>query len=182
MTMPKIAPAAGRAALLGLLFLSFLPRGVSAQASGRAFDDAARGETVSWTVALPPPGIVKPGARVALTLQGTVLDGWHVYGLRQVPAGPTPLKISLDESAVAAAAGKISASAPVRVHDRGFDLDVEYYSRAFTVTVPLRIAAKAADGPQQIPVSVRFQTCNDRICQPPKTVRLAAPVTVRTGG
>jgi hypothetical protein len=46
------------------------------------------------------------------------------------------------------------------------------------VTLPLQLAAHAAGGSQQIPVSVRFQTCNDRICQPPKTVHLSAAVSV----
>ena len=41
---------------------------------------------------------------------------------------------------------------------------------------------KEAAGPQQIPISVRFQTCNGHICQPPKTVKLSVPVTVRANG
>jgi hypothetical protein len=32
--------------------------------------------------------------------------------------------------------------------------------------------------PQVIPVSVRFQTCSDRECQPPRTVHLAVPIDV----
>lgn len=150
-------------------------------ASAQVTDDAARGETVSWAIAAPS-GAVKPGSRIALTLEGTVLEGWHVYALKQLPAGPTPLKVSLDKSEAVMAAGVITASTPVKVHDWGFDLDVEYYSHAFTLSVPLRIGAKLADGPQQIPVSVRFQTCNDRICQPPKTAHLSAFVNVRTNG
>jgi len=177
MPLMKIAPAAMRSVLLGSLLFSLLPHGASAQTS----DDAARGETVSWAIAAPA-GTVKPGAKVSLTLQGTVLDGWHVYGLRQLPAGPTPLKVDLTKGEIVAAAGAVTASVPTKVHDQGFDLDVEYYSRAFTVSVPLRLGAKLSDGPQQISVNVRFQTCNDRICQPPKTVHLFAPITVRTDG
>ena len=47
-----------------------------------------------------------------------------------------------------------------------------------TATVPVKLAAHAAAGKQTIPVTVRFQTCNGAICQPPKTVHLSAPVTI----
>ncbi len=181
MPMPKIAPAAIRAALLSPIFLGFPLHGAIAKTISPASDDAARGETVSWTITAPS-GPVKLGSLVSLTLQGTVLDGWHVYGLSQLPAGPTPLKVSLDKNEIAKTVGKISGSAPVKVRDQAFGLEVEYYSHAVSVTVPVRIAAKSVDGPQQIPVSVRFQTCNDRICQPPKTVHLSAPISVRTDG
>jgi thiol:disulfide interchange protein DsbD len=173
MTITKTGPAA----LLAALFLGICLHGASAQTA----DDPARAETVSWTIEAPADA-VRPGGRLALTVKGAVLDGWHVYGLKQLAAGPTPLRVKLEANDVAAEAGTIKASAATKVHDRAFDLTVEYYSKDFTLTVPARVAAKAAGGPQQIPVSVRFQTCNDRICQPPKTLRLSVPVTVRTEG
>ncbi|HEY4275055.1 MAG TPA: protein-disulfide reductase DsbD domain-containing protein [Rhizomicrobium sp.] len=151
------------------------------QAASANSDDAARGETVSWTAAAPSAA-VKPGAPVTLTVQGKVLEGWHVYGLKQLPNGPTPLKLGVDANPAAVSDGAAGGSATTKVHDRGFDLDVEYYSSAFALTMPVRIAAGAAAGVQTVPLSVRFQTCNDRICQPPKTVHLSASVNVQAGG
>ena len=43
----------------------------------------------------------------------------------------------------------------------------------------MRIAAKASAGKQLVPVSVHFQTCDGRICQPPKTVKLTAALNVQ---
>jgi thiol:disulfide interchange protein DsbD len=139
------------------------------------------GETVAWTLAAPAAASVKPGGRVVLSLRGVVKDGWHVYGLNQLPAGPTPLRVALESNAIAASAGPITASPPTRQHDPSFNLETQYYSRDVTVTAPIRISAKAASGVQQVPLTVRYQTCDGRFCQPPKTVRLNAAVTV-TGG
>jgi hypothetical protein len=139
------------------------------------------GETVAWTLSAPPAESVKPGSRVVLSLQGAVRDTWHVYGLKQLPAGPTPLRVALEPGGVATADGAPSANAPIKVHDPSFDLETQYYTREVAVKVPVRIAARAAAGPQQIPLTVRYQTCDGRVCQPPKSIRLSATVNVRGG-
>jgi hypothetical protein len=139
-------------------------------------------ETVTWTVTTPSAKAVKPGSKLALTLHGAVQDGWHVYALKQLPEGPTPLRVTLDPSEVAAADGAPSGSAPTTIHDPAFDLDTQFYARAFTLTAPVRVGSHIAAGRQLIPVSVRYQTCNGRICQPPKTVHLSVPIDVRAAG
>ena len=139
--------------------------------------DPAAAETVSWSASAHPDQ-VKPAGMLTLTLKAQVLDGWHVYALKQLPGGPTPLRITVDPNNIAAASGEPAGSPPLKIHDRSFDLDTQLYSHAFTVTVPVLVGSRPGVGRQLIPVSVRFQTCNDRICQPPKTVRLSAPITV----
>lgn len=172
------APVFVRSAVALALVAAALPSLAMAQGPGRG---PGRGlpDTVSWTASAPDT--VERGGRLNLTLQGLVEPGWHVYGLKQLPTGPTPLKVALEQNEVAAAAGAPTGSAPVKSHDPSFDLETQYYDKPFTVTAPVRIGAKAAAGRQLIPVSVRFQTCNGQICHPPKTVRLTVPVTVREG-
>ena len=167
------------ALILGLALAGFGLQGAKAQSSA---DDPARADTVSWTLAAASPDASAPGSRVVLTLQGTVVNGWHVYGLKQATLGPTPLLVALDKNGVAAAAGKPTASKPTRLRDPSFGLDTEFYTSPFTVSLPVRISSQAAAGSQVIPVSVRFQTCNGQICQPPKTVHLSTSVTVRAAG
>jgi DsbC/DsbD-like thiol-disulfide interchange protein len=142
--------------------------------------DPAAAQTVNWTVTADPADAVKQGGKLTLTLHGDVADGWHVYALKQLPNGPTPLRVSLDQNTIAAASGAPAGSPATKIHDQGFNLDTQFYSRAFTVSLPLTVAARVAGGPQQIPVSVRFQTCNDRVCQPPKTVHLTATVQIKS--
>ena len=166
--MNKTLVFAVSSALLGLA----LPA-----ASAQTADDPAQAATVSWTV--QSQSDVAPGSKLALTLQGTVQEGWHVYGLKQLPDGPTPLFVALDANPVAVADGAPKASAPTKLRDPSFGLVTQFYAQPFSVTVPVRIAAHSAAGQQVIPLSVRFQTCNGRICQPPKTVHLSATVSVR---
>lgn len=136
-------------------------------------------ETVTWTVSAPQT--VKPGARAVVLLQGVVREPWHVYGLKQLPAGPIPLRIAVEPGGAATADGAPTANAPTKVHDPSFNLETQYYTREISVKAPVRIAARAADGPQQIPLTVRYQSCDGRFCQPPKTVRLSATVNVKRG-
>jgi DsbC/DsbD-like thiol-disulfide interchange protein len=162
------------AALAGITLL-----GLAAPASAQTADPAAA-QTVNWTVTADPAAAVKQGGHVTLTLHGEVADGWHVYALKQLPNGPTPLRVTLDQNEVATASGAPVGSPATKIHDQGFNLDTQFYSHAFTVALPLQVAAHSASGPQQIPVSVRFQTCNDRVCQPPKTVHLTAAISIHS--
>jgi hypothetical protein len=161
-----------------VLVLSLL---LSQGASGQPADPAAA-ETATWTVAASPAQSIKPGTALTVTLHAKVQDGWHVYGLEQLPNGPTPLRITIDPNKVASASGAAKGSPTTKVHDPAFNLDTPLYSHAFSASVPVRVAPHLAAGPQAIPVSVRFQTCNGAICQPPKTVHLSAPVTIAAAG
>jgi hypothetical protein len=165
---------AGRiSGFIGVALLGFSLHGA---AMAQTPDDPARAETVSWTV--QPQTAAKPDGRLTLTLYGAVLDGWHVYALKQAPDGPTPLLVTLDANTVATADGSPAGSPPRKIHDPAFDLDTQFYSNAFTVTLPVRLKHNLSPGQQAIPLSVRFQTCNGRTCQPPKTVQLSAPVNL----
>ena len=152
-----------------------------ALAGAAAAQPSLGADTVSWSASAPAQG-AKPGGQAKITLRGAVQPGWHVYGLQQLPDGPTPLRVTLDASDIATADGQPSGTPPTKLQDPSFNLETQYYERDFTVTAPVRIGARAPAGQQQIPISVRFQTCNGRICQPPKTVRLSVPVTVRANG
>ena len=156
---------------------------LTAAASGAAFAQSFLGssDTVAWTASAAAPSL-KPGAKVKITLRGTVQSGWHVYGLQQLPDGPTPLRVTLDASDVASADGAPTGSPATKLQDPSFNLETQFYEHDFTVTAPARIGAHAAAGAQAIPLSIRFQTCNGHICQPPKTVKLSAPLTIGANG
>ncbi len=165
---PKAAVVLASSALLGLAL------------HGPAL--AQPGDTVSWTLSVQSPDTVKPGSQVAIQLHGAVVDGWHVYAFEQLPKGPIPLRVAVDPSEVAIADGAPTATPPTKFHDPSFNLDTEYYAKPFTVTVPVRVGTAVAAGPQQIPLSVRFQTCNGKTCRPPKTIHLTAAINVRKAG
>lgn len=154
-----------------LSIFALLPLGIAAMAQ-----DTVRPETVTWSVA--PAQSAKPGAKVALVLQGKVQNGWHVYSLQQKADGPTPLLVGLASNDIAKADGKVTESAPEKVRDAAFGFDTAFFAKPFTITVPVRLKPGAKAGAQTIPLNVRFQTCSGGTCQPPKTVHLSAAVTV----
>lgn len=152
--------------------------GLSLHSAAIAQPSAAQGDTVTWTV--QASDIAK--GKATLTLNGAVREGWHVYSLKQLPDGPTPLLITVDQNDFAKAGGTVAGSAPTKIHDPAFGLDTQFYESAFSLKVPVRLGGHPTAGPQSIPLSVRFQTCNGRVCQPPKTVHLSATINLPAGG
>jgi thiol:disulfide interchange protein DsbD len=116
--------------------------------------------------------------KIVIELSAAVQRGWHAYGLAQLPGGPTPLRVTLDANQVGEIAGPTSGTVPVKKHDAAFDLDTEVYEESFRLRLPVEINQHAAPGRSQVPVSVRFQACNDRVCLPPRTVHIPVPIKI----
>jgi len=135
-------------------------------------------DTVQWSASVSPPATLKRGSTGAIHLSADVLEGWHVYALAQPPGGPTPLRITLADNPIARIAGAASGTAPEQRHDPSFDLDTRFYPHSFVLSVPITVKPQAVVGAQSIPVDVHFQSCSERTCLPPKTIRLVVPVTV----
>lgn len=142
--------------------------------------NSSPGQTVHWAATLT--GAVKQGSETTLELSGAIEDGWHVYALTEPAGGPTALRVSLDENEVAQVAGVASGTAPSKRRDPSFGLVTQFYTHSFTVRVPVQVKQQPAAGRQSIPVSVRFQTCSDRECQPPTTIHLVVPIEVLPNG
>jgi hypothetical protein len=159
--MPKYA---GSVFALGAL------AGVSATAVAQAPPD-----TVHWTVTVASAA-VKAGSDVTVDVNGSIDDGWHVYGLKQLPGGPTSLRLTVDANDTATAAGDPSESPPQKIHDARFGLDTQFHTGTVMLHLPVHVTAAA--GNRTIPVSVRFQLCSEGECKPPRTVHLTALIEV----
>ena len=166
------------ACLSSVALVLALPVPAHAQTSASAPGNVPPVATVNWVAAPLVIGRQERGARNLITLRGQVKDGWHVYALTQPENGPTPLVVTLEANALAKAAGKPVGSQPTQAFDRSFNLNLPYYERGFQVNLPLRLAAGLAPGRYSLPVSIRFQTCNGRTCEPPRTVHLTVPVEI----
>jgi len=138
-------------------------------------------QPVQWTGAVAPKTAVRAGANIVIELSAAVQEGWHVYGLAQLPGGPTPLRVTLDTNAFVQTAGAPTGSSPVKKHDTAFDLDTEVYNGRFDLHLQAQINQHSPAGRNLIPVSVRFQACNDRVCLPPRTIHLSVPIEISEG-
>lgn len=148
-----------------------------------AVSSAAQGpiQPVQWKAAEVPTSAVRPGARVVIELSAEIQKGWHVYGLVQSPGGPTPLRFTLDANEIAQLAGTPSGSAPIKKHDAAFDLDTEVYEGSFELHLPVQVNQHPTAGRTLLPMNVRFQACNDRVCLPPRTVRVSVLIEIPHG-
>jgi DsbC/DsbD-like thiol-disulfide interchange protein len=138
---------------------------------------AAPADPVAWRVE-DAPAKVKAGARFDLKLVARIQDGWHLYSMKPVEDGPIPTRIWLADGQPLQLAAAIRAPEPEKVQDPSFGMEVELYEGEAEFTLPLRVAASAPAGPLTVTVNASYQSCNNKVCLPPKTVRVEAAVTV----
>jgi hypothetical protein len=135
-------------------------------------------DPVAWKLQAGPSKPVKPGAQFTVKLVAAIEEGWHMYGLKPMAEGPIPTRIWLPAGQPFQLAGRIQAPAAQTLQDPSFGMEVELYEGEASFTLPLKAAATAA-GSQTLVVSASYQSCNDKMCLPPKTVTVEVPVSVR---
>jgi thiol:disulfide interchange protein len=130
---------------------------------------------VSWSLSSSKK-TAKAGEKFNVQLSGTVQSGWYIYSVTQGAGGPYPTRVTV--AAPFALAGGVKGPAPKRQMDANFGIETEKYLGGANLTVPVSVPATTAPGAQTLEVSVRFQTCNDEVCLPPKTVKVSAPIEI----
>jgi len=108
-----------------------------------------------------------------VTLTATIADGWHMYALSQAGGGPVALKIGVPAGSAFALKGPVPEANATHHFDPNFNMETLYYVKSVVFNVALQGSAAAAP-PSSLPIDVRFQACNDRICLPPYTAHLTA--------
>ena len=148
-------------------------------ASASAQSPSQAPQTVQWHAAISSAATLQPGQRSTIELTAQILDGWHVYGLKQHDKGPTELKFRVDDNPIVQPAGIPTGTDAIRRIDPGFGFEIQYYTDSLTLTLPIQVKQQASAGKQQVPVSVRFQSCSDRTCLPPATIHLLVDLNVQ---
>ena len=133
---------------------------------------------VSWSFKAPPKKSVKAGENIAVKLVATIEPGWHLYSLDQPSGGPVATEISLDTGSPFEM-GIVTGPKPHVLFDSNFDMQVGFYVEKAEFHLPVKVEPKAAGGRQTLVVAARYQSCNDKLCLPPKTVKLEVVVDVR---
>jgi thiol:disulfide interchange protein DsbD len=136
---------------------------------------AAVPEPVAWK--LEPAGKpVKAGARFTVKLVAAIQPGWHLYSLKPMADGPIATRIWIGEGQPFTLVGAVQSPEPTTTQDPSFNMEVEYFEGETVFTLPMKAAAA---GQHTLTVSASYQSCNDKLCLPPKTVKVQAPVTVQ---
>ena len=136
-------------------------------------------EPIKWSLkATLPDKPLKAGDRFSLQLTATIEPGWHLYSTDQAEGGPTPTRIAIPSGQPFEQDGAVESSAPKEAMDPNFNLMTQYYEEQALFVVPVKIATKAPAGKTEVKVNVSYQTCNEELCLPPRTVKLSAPVNI----
>lgn len=123
------------------------------------------------------PAKAKPGDKLTAQIQASIDGGWYMYSITQGGGGPIPTTIRLSGD-VFKPAGAIRGTEPKRKMDPNFNMMTEYYSGSASFSIPVTVDAGAEPGTQTLTAKVRYQVCNDKICLPPKSVNVTAPVQI----
>ncbi|TAK11415.1 MAG: hypothetical protein EPO35_12335 [Acidobacteria bacterium] len=158
-----------RASLVGLILLA-------ASAGGAAQGVA---DPIAWALAVQPAGATStPGGTVTLALTATIDEGWHLYATKLEPGGPVATSITVPAGQAFTLAGDIGEPLPTSSFDGNFDRVLEYHETKAVFTVPVKSGANTPLGRQTVRVAASYQTCNDRLCLPPRQVVVTADVQI----
>jgi thiol:disulfide interchange protein DsbD len=140
---------------------------------------ASPNDPASFSAAVTPKD-VHPGEIATIVISTTIDAGWHLYGLTPVPPpGPATTSMSVSGAGLSSA-GDPSENTPTTAFDSNFGKSVTYHVSHATFYLPVKIM-EGQSGQAAAAVSVHYQTCNDRICLPPRSKQISVPITVTPG-
>jgi DsbC/DsbD-like thiol-disulfide interchange protein len=145
--------------------------------SGVSVAGAAAPRTLDWSVREAPEQAVKAGSTIKVTLAAKITPGWHLYALEEPEGGPTATEVGLGETD-AADLLSVTEGEPELRPDPVLKMPVKLFEGRAAFTLRVRMDAGAKAGPGQLHVLVRYQSCNDRMCLPPRTDTVVVPVVV----
>ncbi|MBL7741514.1 MAG: hypothetical protein JNK14_20000 [Chitinophagaceae bacterium] len=104
-----------------------------------------------------------------LHIAATIQSGWHLFSQSQPEdAIAEPTVIAFNKNPLLTLDGKAKEEGKLeKFHDAKLDLSANQYSESVKFVQVVKLKAKAKTN---VSGSVRFQTCNDKRCLPPKTV------------
>ncbi len=132
---------------------------------------------VQWQVKTAPAKAVKAGAKFTVTVTGQIDAGWHLYALEEPEGGPIATEIALTDGAPADLI-RVEEGKPKVLPDPVFQKPVGFFAGSADFTLHLQLAADASPGPGTLRVLVRYQSCNDRVCLPPRTDTVPVALTM----
>ncbi|MBW3635969.1 MAG: thioredoxin family protein [Armatimonadetes bacterium] len=134
---------------------------------------------VKWSAAIEPsPLRAGEGGRIVVKAQ--IEAPWYIYAPSTPPGGPIPTTITLLPSKALSSSGKLAQPKSTRHFDEGFQMQTDTIAGSVAFGIPIQVKAGVA-GAQKATVRVRYQTCNQRLCLPPKTVEVPVTFSVAAG-
>ncbi|MGE3467587.1 MAG: protein-disulfide reductase DsbD family protein [Pyrinomonadaceae bacterium] len=122
------------------------------------------------------PTTIAAGGKATVRISASIGGGWKMYSITQGAGGPIPTRITAGEGPFKLSG--VSGPRPKVAHDPNFGINTETYSGSAAFSGTVTADAATPEGPQTVNINFRYQVCNDTVCLPPKTVKLASAITV----
>jgi thiol:disulfide interchange protein DsbD len=123
-------------------------------------------DPVQWTLT-SDISKAPPGSTVPLKLTAKLQEGWHVYSLTTPEGGPIPSTAAIADNA-AIEKTVLYQPKPERKLDPNFGIDTETFGEEAVFLVNAQVKKDAPKGDTVLEAQVRYQSCNDRQCLPPR--------------
>ncbi|HZS08058.1 MAG TPA: protein-disulfide reductase DsbD N-terminal domain-containing protein [Blastocatellia bacterium] len=134
---------------------------------------------IKWSLKADLPAkALRGGDKFTVQLTAEIEEGWHLYSTEEMPQGPKPTRIAFAPNQPFELQ-EIESPAPQKEFDQNFGIETEFYVESVTFTLPAKVKPDAPAGAHKLAVQVRFQTCTESLCLPPKLIKLEVEVPVR---
>jgi thiol:disulfide interchange protein len=135
-------------------------------------------DPVQWTLS-SDAAKAAPGATVTLHLTAKIDAGWHLYSLTPI-ADITPTTISFPENP-AIESVSLYQPQPEKKFEPVLGHEVEEYLGEAVLLLQAQLKKDVPPGDVALTAKVKYQTCNDKTCQRPKTKTATFTLTVSPG-
>ena len=139
---------------------------------------AAAQTPVVWSLERENAQPLKAGSSFTMLVKAEIEFGWHLYAINQPPGGPIATEVTLAAASPFTSGGPLETEKPIEGFDPNFNLVTEYYDDQTVFRVPVKIAPNAKDGRYTLVINVRYQSCNDTLCIPPRSQALKTVLVV----
>lgn len=116
------------------------------------------------------------GQELAVAADFAIKPGWHIYGM-PLPKGYVPTAITFDPTMVAQQSFDFPKPVPIKFVALGETLAA--YTGAFRAIGKVLLKEKLPAGEHKLAGELKFQECNDQICELPRTVHFEIPITIQ---
>ena len=122
-----------------------------------------------------------PGDTVRAALRVTLAEGLHANANKPRDPSLIPLVLTVTPTA-GVTVEEIVYPEPTDLRQENVPQPLSVYEREFLIGAVLRVAPTATPGPLEVPLRLRYQACNEKLCFLPTSVQAAWTLQVGTAG
>jgi thiol:disulfide interchange protein DsbD len=122
-------------------------------------------EPISWKVSY----IEKNNHEGEIVYTASIQDKWHTYSQRLTDDGPVPTSFSITANDSFELIGKVDETGAHEEYVKAFEAKVYVFEHEAVFTQKIK---RKSDKPFSISSYIEFMSCNDVMCNPPKTLSL----------